>query len=52
LQGLQIFQHSLVRRTIERIARLGYDSASTEVERVAPPQIEMIGLAAAYSVLG
>ena len=30
------------RRTIERIARLEYDSASTEVEEVAPPQIEMI----------
>jgi len=41
-KGLQIFQHSLERRTIERIARLGYDSASTEVEEVAPPQIEMI----------
>jgi hypothetical protein len=41
-KGLQIFQHSLARRTIERIARLGYDSASTEVEGVAPPQIEMI----------
>jgi hypothetical protein len=31
-----------VRRTIERIARLECDSASTEVEGVAPQQIEMI----------
>ena len=42
LQGLQIFQHSLVRRTVEQIARLEYDSVSTEVEGLAPPQIEMI----------
>jgi hypothetical protein len=37
LQGLQIFQHSLVRRTVEQIARLEYDSVSTEVEGLAPP---------------
>jgi len=31
-----------VRRTVEQIARLEYDSVSTEVEGLAPPQIEMI----------
>ena len=46
LQGLQIFQHSLVRRTVEQIARLEYDSVSTEVEGLAPHRLKRFGLAA------